>query len=81
MTIFSVTQTMRIHNLYPNDDASRSAAFKQLLEHEIKLINEIRAKRQKLLNGQQNKKVEKILDRLGSPVKWVGYKSKKYNPV
>lgn len=68
---------MRIQNLYQGDDASRTAAFKQLLEYEIKLINEIRANRQKLLNSQQNKKVEKILDRLGVPVKWVGYKSKK----
>lgn len=67
---------MRIYNLYFGDDASRSAAYKELLAHEIKLINEIRAKRQKLLNEQQVNKVEKILDRLGAPVKWIGYKSK-----
>lgn len=77
---FSVAQTMRIRNLHQSNDVSKFAAFKQLLEDEIKLINEIRAKRQKLLSGQQNKKVEKILDRLGAPVKWVGYKSKNRSP-
>lgn len=74
--LFLRSQTIRIHKLYQCDDTSKSVAYKQLLEHEIKLINEIRAKRQKILNDQQNKKVIKILDRLGAPVKWVGYKSK-----
>lgn len=76
-TFFS-PQTMRIQNLYKGDNASKSLAFKQLLGDEIKLINEIRAKRQRLLNNQQNNKTEKILDRLGAPVKWAGYKSKKW---
>lgn len=68
---------MRIHDLHQGDIPSRSAALKKLLEHEIKLINEIRAKRQKLLNAQTDRN-ERILDRLGAPVKWIGYKSKKY---
>lgn len=68
---------MRIQDLYKGDDASKSLALKQLLGHEIKLINEIRTKRQKLLINQQNNKTEKILDRLGAPVQWTGYKSMK----
>lgn len=67
---------MRIQDLYRGDDASKSLALKQLLGHEIKLINEIRAKRQRLSNNQQSNKTEKILDRLGAPVQWPGYKSK-----
>lgn len=67
---------MRIQSIYQGDDALKSIAYKQLLEHEIKLINEIRTNRRKLLNDQQDNKVERILDRLGAPVKWVGYKSK-----
>lgn len=72
---FLSPQTARVRNLYRADDPFRAIALKQLLEQEIKLINEIRAKRQKLLSGQHDNKIDKILDRLGAPIKWNGYKS------
>lgn len=51
--------------------------FRKVLEHEIKMLNEIEKKRNKIRKEAHDKHMDKMLDKMGAPVKWIsGYKSK-----
>lgn len=51
--------------------------FRKVLEHEIKLLNEIEKKRNKIRKEAHDKHMDRMLDKMGAPVKWISsYKSK-----
>lgn len=54
----------------------RQAEYNIILQQEIKLLNEIEKKRIHLQKQLTENRTEKLLDELGAPVKWIGYKSK-----
>ncbi|XP_055326700.1 IQ and ubiquitin-like domain-containing protein [Sitodiplosis mosellana] len=58
-----------------NDKAKQQVEFTKVLEHEIKLLNEIEKKRNKMRKEAYDKHMDQLLDKMGAPVKWIGYKN------
>lgn len=58
------------------DKDQQQVQFTQLLEEEIRLLNEIEKKRNKIRKEAYDKHMDKMLDKMGEPIKWIGYKSK-----
>lgn len=58
------------------DKVKQQIEFTKLLENEIKLMNEIQKRRNKIRKEAHDKQMDQMLDKMGAPVKWIGYKSK-----
>lgn len=58
------------------DGAPRSAELYLLLEKEINLLNGIERKRTIVRQYIREQNVEKDLDELGMPIRWIGYRGK-----
>lgn len=57
------------------DKIQQQNEFHKLLQEEIRLLNEVEKKRHKIRKEAHEKNMDKMLDRMGAPVKWIGYKS------
>lgn len=57
------------------DKNQQQDEFHKLLKEEIRLLNELDKKRNKIRKKAQEIHMDKMLDRMGAPVKWIGYKS------
>lgn len=62
----------RIDEMYSG--APRGAELYLLLEKEINLLNGIERQRAKVRKYLQEQQIEKALDEMGMPIKWIGYK-------
>lgn len=69
-------QIARINEMYSG--APRIAELHLMLEKEIKLLNGIERQRTKVRAHLQDQKIEKELDKMGMPIKWIGYRGKSY---
>ncbi|XP_031621578.1 IQ and ubiquitin-like domain-containing protein [Contarinia nasturtii] len=49
--------------------------FSKLLEDEIRILNEIERKRNKIRKEAYDKHMDEMLDRMGAPIRWIGYKN------
>lgn len=47
------------------------------MKDEIRLLNELEKKRNKIRKEAHEIHMDKVLDKMGAPVKWIGYKSRK----
>lgn len=56
--------------------APRTAELHLMLEKEISLLNGIEKQRSKVRQYLQEQKIEKDLDEMGRPIKWIGYRGK-----
>lgn len=54
--------------------APRGAELYLLLEKEINLLNGIERQRAKVRKHLQEQQIEKALDEMGMPIKWIGYR-------
>lgn len=70
-----IFQIKRINQLYV-EGGHRIAELHVLLDKEIQLFNGIERQRTKLRNHILEVRTEKMLQQLGTPTKWVGYKGK-----
>lgn len=57
-------------------DGPKIVEVSLLLDKEIGKLNSIERKKNKVLNALQDYRQEKLLNEMGEPVKWVGYKGK-----
>lgn len=53
--------------------------YNKLLEEEVKLLNEVQKKRNTIRKEAYEKYMDRMLDKMGAPIKWIGYKSKYSN--
>lgn len=60
---------------FKSDKDRQQIEFTKVLEEEIRLLNEIEKKRNKIRREAHDKHMDKLLDKMGAPVKWIGYKS------
>lgn len=51
--------------------------FHKLLEEEVRLLKEIEKKRNQIRKAKHEKSMDRMLEEMGAPVKWIGYKSKR----
>lgn len=58
-----------------DDKAKQQIEFQRLLDEEVRLLNEIEKKRNKVRKQAHEKFMDEMLDKMGAPVKWIGYKS------
>lgn len=58
-----------------NSGGPRIAAIYTVLDKEIQLLNAVERKWFEIRKHLNELKQEKELDRIGAPIKWVGYKS------
>lgn len=63
------------------DKVKQQIEFTKVLEDEIKLLNEIEKKRNKIRKETHDKYMDQMLDKMGAPVKWIGYKSNAFAPA
>lgn len=49
--------------------------YQNLLEEEVRLLNELERRRNKIRKVAHDKHMDRMLDQMGAPVKWIGYKS------
>lgn len=59
------------------DKNMQQIEFHKLLEEEVKLLNEMEKKRNKIRKEAHERYMDRMLDKMGAPVKWIGYKSKR----
>lgn len=57
------------------DKDKQQIEFKRLLDEEVMILNEIERKRNKVRKEAHERFMEELLDKMGAPVKWIGYKS------
>lgn len=57
------------------DKANQQIEFQKLLNEEVRILNEIEKKRNKIRKQAHEKFMDEMLDKMGAPVKWIGYKS------
>lgn len=57
------------------DKAKQQIEFQRLLDEEVKILNEIERKRNEVRKEAHEKFMDEMLDKMGAPVKWFGYKS------
>lgn len=65
-------QLARIGEMYAG--APRNAELYLLLEREINLLNGIERQRAKVRQHVREQQIEKDLDEMGMPIKWIGYR-------
>lgn len=53
----------------------QQSEYQHILEEEVRLLNELERKRNKIRKVAHDKHLDRILDQMGAPVKWIGYKS------
>lgn len=58
-----------------DDKAKQQIEFQNLLDEEVRILNEIEKKRNKIRKQAHEKFMDEMLDKMGAPVKWIGYKS------
>lgn len=49
-----------------------------ILKKEIKFLNEVEKKRNRIIKNAREKHNEELLIKLGKPVEWIGYKSLRF---
>lgn len=74
LQISSILQIDNIKKCF-DDKAQQQIEFKRLLDEEVRLLNEIEKKRNKIRKETHEKFMDEMLDKMGAPVKWIGYKS------
>lgn len=57
------------------DKAKQQIEFQKLLDEEVRILNEIERKRNEVRKQAHEKFMDEMLDKMGAPVKWIGYKS------
>lgn len=60
---------------FKDDKEQQHVEFTKVLEEEIKLLQIKERKRNKIRKEAHDKRMDKMLDEMGAPVKWIGYKS------
>lgn len=60
-----------------DDKDKQQIEFQKLLVEEVKILNVIEKKRNKIRKQAHEKCMDEMLDTMGAPVKWIGYKSMK----
>lgn len=60
---------------FADDSTQKRQEFTRILMEEIKLLNDIGRKRNETMKLAEDEKNEKLLVKLGEPVKWIGYNS------
>lgn len=72
--MFLFFQIEDIKNCF-EDKAKQQIEFQKLLDEEVRILNEIGKKRNKQRKQGHEKFMDEMLDKMGAPVKWIGYKS------
>lgn len=60
---------------HSGDKNKQQIEFNKLLEEEVRLLNEVDRKRNKIRKEAHDKHMDQMLDKMGAPIKWIGYKS------
>lgn len=74
LEIFVIFQINDIKKCF-EDKTKQQIEFQKLLDEEVGILNGIEKKRNKIRKQAHEKFMDEMLDKMGAPVKWIGYKS------